>query len=72
VKAKRDTATSIVPLRINPTQRTFLLRHPRYRRTDVCELHRQAVAFVQGKLPVPDRETAIALLLSRDGQAIVR
>jgi hypothetical protein len=52
--------------------KSFLLRHPRYRRSDVVELHRAAVEYVQGKLPVPDRQTAVALLLSRDGQAIER
>lgn len=70
MKAK-NTAASI-PLRVNSTIRDFLLRHPRYRRTDVVELHREAVKYVQGRIPVPDRETAIALLLSRDGQAIQR
>jgi hypothetical protein len=70
MKAK-NTAASI-PLKISSNARNFLLRHPRYRRTDVVELHRLAVKYVQGRLPVPDRETAIALLLSRDGQSIVR
>jgi hypothetical protein len=69
---EKNAATSTIPLRICPTMKSFLLRHPRYRRSDVVELHRAAVEYVQGKLPVPDRQTAVALLLSRDGQAIER
>jgi hypothetical protein len=61
MKAKR-----VVPLKIRLDVRAYLLKHPKYRRQDTVNLALEAKAYVQGRLPVPDKETAIAILLSRD------
>lgn len=56
----------IIPMRVKPEQRARLLRHPDYKKKDVVDLFVEAKAYVQGRIPVPNRETAIAILLSRD------
>ena len=43
-----------------------MLSHPAYKKRDVVDLFIEAKAYVQGRIPVPDKETAIAILLSRD------
>lgn len=56
---------STIPLRISPEHRASLLRRPEFRRRDVVDLFHEATQYVQGRLVIPDRETAIAILLSK-------
>jgi hypothetical protein len=58
----------ITPLQVKPEKRSLLLRHPAYKKRDVVDLFIEAKAYVQGRIPVPDKETAIAILLSRDAR----
>jgi hypothetical protein len=58
--------SNIIPLQVKPEKRPLLLRHPAYKKRDVVDLFIEAKAYVQGRIPVPDKETAIAILLSRD------
>jgi hypothetical protein len=54
------------PTQAKPEKRPLLLRHPAYKKRDVVDLFIEAKAYVQGRIPVPDKETAIAILFSRD------
>ena len=56
----------VIPMQVKPERRAVLLRHPAYKKRDVVDLFIEAKAYVQGRIPVPDKETAIAILLSRD------
>jgi hypothetical protein len=58
--------SNIIPLQVKPEKRPLLLRHPVYKKRDVVDLFIEAKAYVQGRIPVPNKETAIAILLSRD------
>ena len=51
--------------RAQSAQSSLLLRHPAYKKRDVVDLFIEAKAYIQGRIPVPDKETAIAILLSR-------
>jgi hypothetical protein len=65
--SKRFSETlDVISLQVKPERRALLLRHPAYKKRDVVDLFVEAKAYVQGRIPVPDRETAIAILLSRD------
>ena len=59
-------SNDVIPLRVRPEQRALLLRHPAYKKRDVVDLFIEAKTYVQGRIPVPNKETAIAILLSRD------
>jgi hypothetical protein len=63
---KFSETLDVIPLQVRPEQRALLLRHPAYKKKDVVDLFIEAKAYVQGRIPVPDKETAIAILLSRD------
>jgi hypothetical protein len=56
----------VIPMQVRTEQRALLLRHPAYKKRDVVDLFIEAKAYVQRRIPVPDKETAIAFLLSRD------
>ena len=62
----KSKSSNVIPLQVKPEQRPLLLRHPAYKKRDVVDLFIEAKAYVQGRIPVPDKETAIAILLSRD------
>ena len=64
MKTKRVILPSI-PLKVRGSKLAFLLQHPTYRRIDSVHLREEAIAYVGRLIPVPSREVAIALLLSR-------
>ena len=53
-------------MRTIPWVRWQRLLDPTYKKRDVLDLFIEAKAYVQGRIPVPNKETAIAILLSRD------
>jgi hypothetical protein len=54
----------LIPLRVRHDQRMFLLRHPRFADMDLVDTYTLARRYSKGRLPIPDKETAVALLLS--------
>lgn len=60
------TSNHVIKLRLKKEIRAEVLRTDRYRLRDDDSLILEARNYVRGRLPVNDRETAMAVLLSRD------
>jgi hypothetical protein len=56
-------AELVVPLRVKPEMREMLLRHPRFVAMDVVDVYALARLYIKKRLPIPDKETAVAILL---------
>jgi hypothetical protein len=66
----REVKQQDVPLRVNRERAVDIIRTERYQRHDEISLILEARAYINGRLPVRDRATAVAILLQRDAVLI--